>query len=585
MQHKGPNMASDTPVSTKKSLKRLLSYLKKSKYGLIALSILVVVTVVTSLMGPKLTGMMIKSIESRTFSNIPKLAIILILMYLISMICGFIMTIVSIKISQKTVRLMRRDLFDKILDLPISFYDNHQIGDIVSRLTYDIDLVNASLSSDAIQLMKSIIILIFSFVMMLTESWILTLIFLLIVPINLYIARFRMKKVKPLFKKRSKAYGSLNGYSEEMLSSLKTIKAYGIEESIIKSFDDFNSDATQCAYKADYEICKLGPTVNLVNNSSTALIAVIGAILYIYNMISFGGISSFIQYSKKFQGPINEFSNLISEIQSSLAALERVINIIDMDDEYKNKLEILDINECNGKIDFDNVAFGYDSKLLFENLNLNVLENQKIAIVGPTGSGKTTIINLLMRFYDIQKGKIYLDDVDSYEIKLKALRKNYSYVSQEGWIFKGTILDNIKYSNEDATLDDVIKAAKKAQIHDYIMNLPDGYNTVISDSFGLSKGQSQLISIARAILSNAKILILDEATSNVDTKTEQEIEQAILEATHDKTSFIIAHRLQTIVKSDLILVVQDGKIVEQGTHQNLLKADGMYASLFNSQYK
>jgi ATP-binding cassette subfamily B protein len=423
------------------------------------------------------------------------------------------------------------------------------------------------------------------------------LIFALTVPASILFTRYRSKIVRPLSRKRAKKYGELNGFAEEMLTGSRTISAYGRQKEISSRFNKINKEAMDAFYKTEYHSALLFPTINLINNISLTLVAVTGGILYMYSQngtvlatsvffITLGGVAQFVQYSRKFAGPINEFSNIIHEFQSAFSAAERVFAILDEAPEKEDLPDAKAFANVKGEVELKNVTFGYtEDKIVLKGLSVHAKKGQTVAIVGPTGAGKTTIINLLMRFYDQQSGDILMDKIPSSKLKRADLRLAFTMVLQDTWLFCGTIYDNIAYGREDATPEEVYAAAKSARIHSYIESLPDGYNTVLSDDgVNISKGQKQLITIARAFLSSTPILILDEATSNVDSRTEIQIQSAMNELMKDKTCFIIAHRLSTIQNADTILVVKDGAIIEQGNHNELIAQGGFYYSLYNSQF-
>jgi ATP-binding cassette subfamily B protein len=423
------------------------------------------------------------------------------------------------------------------------------------------------------------------------------LIFAITVPVSILFTRYRSKVVRPLFRKRAKKYGELNGFAEEMLTGSRTISAYGRQEEISSRFNKINDEAMDAFYKAEYQGALLFPTINLINNISLTLVAIVGGILYMYSQngtflatsiffITLGGVAQFVQYSRKFAGPINEFSNILHEFQSAFSAAERVFAILDEEPEKADSADAKDFLDVKGDVALENVTFGYtEDKVILKNVSVNARKGQTVAIVGPTGAGKTTIINLLMRFYDQQSGKILMDGIPSIDIKRRDLRLAFTMVLQDTWLFCGSIYDNIVYGREDATPEEVYEAARSAKIASYVEGLPDGYDTILSDDgVNISKGQKQLITIARAFLSKAPILILDEATSNVDSRTEIQIQSAMNELMKNKTCFIIAHRLSTIQNADTILVVKDGTIIEQGNHDELIARGGFYHSLYNSQF-
>ena len=579
------------PKNRKYALKRLWDYVVKFKWWLLLALIITILTNLFSLFGPTLTGYAIGAIElgkgAVNFDDVYKYSFLLIIFYALSSIFSYILSILMMNISKKIVFKLRKDCFDSLISLPVSYFDQNQTGDIISKMSYDVDTINTSLSSDIIHICTAIITVIGSFIMMMTLSPILILVFVITIPISLLFTRFMLKRTHKLFKMRSESLGELNGYVEEMITGTKTIIAYGQEEKILEEFDKANDYAVNSAYKAEFYGGITGPGVNFVNNLSLSLVCMFGSLLYIFNFLSLRQISSFVLYSRKFSGPINEVANIFTDIQSALAAAERVFGLIDAERELKDKDTAIELEKVDGKVNFENVNFGYiEEKTIIHNLSFEALPGKQIAIVGPTGAGKTTIVNLLMRFYDIDSGEIKLDNTSIYDIKRKDLRLSYAMVLQDTWLFEGTVFDNIAYGKENVTLEEVQNAAKAAHIHSFIERLPKGYDTILSeDGINVSKGQKQLLTIARAMLLDANMLILDEATSNVDTRTEVQIQEAMKALMKDKTCFIIAHRLSTIKNADLILVVKDGNIIEQGTHSELLKQNGFYKELYYSQYK
>ena len=549
-----------------------------------------IVANVLALYGPKLTGIAIDAIGGPGQVNFDKVlyyCVLMILFYVISSVLTYILQIILLQVSKKITHRMRKQVFDHLQELPVSYFDRNQTGDIVSKISYDIDTINTSLSSDILQLVTGVITVVGSLLMMLSIAPVLVLVFVITVPITLVFARYRMIKVKPLFRRRSRKLGELNGFTEEMLSGNKTIKAYGQEDTIITKYDSRNEDASQAYYTADYEGSIMGPSVNFVNNLSLSLISMFGAILFLLGKITIGNISSFVMYSRKFSGPINETANIITELQTAAAAAERVFRLLDEPSEIPDVPDAKVLIDTKGMVDIDHVKFGYmPEKEIIHDLRLHADPGQLVAIVGPTGAGKTTIINLLMRFYDVNEGVISVDGYPIRNLTRDSLRKAFTMVLQDTWLFQGTIEENVAYAREDATLEEVIDVCKKAHIHDFVETLPQGYQTVLTDDgVNISKGQKQLLTIARAMLSNARMLILDEATSNVDSRTEMAIQDAMLELMKGRTCFVIAHRLSTIKNADVILVLKDGDIIESGTHDELLQARGFYAKLFNSQFE
>lgn len=576
--------------STKYILKRMSKYLYKYKFTIIISIILTIVSNIFALVGPMLSGYAIEVIEKGNgnidFSKIFYYAFLMIVFYFCSSILSYIISIIMVKTARNVVYSLRKDAFDTLLNLPLSYFDKNSIGDVLSKITYDIDTMGSTLSTDLINILTSIVTLVGSFFMMFTISKKLVLIFFITIPMSAISTKYITNKTRPLFRKRAKKIGDLNGFVEENISGLKIIKAYNKESKSIDEFRNINKNAVDAYYNAEYYGSMTVALISFINNISLAFISTIGSILYLKNEMSLGQISSFVLYSRKFSGPIREISNLISDMQSSFAASERVFRFIDEKREEDDKVDAVKLEKVHGKIDMQNVTFSYDlNEKVLENLNINAKPNTVVAIVGPTGCGKTTIINLIMKFYNRDNGQILVDDKNIDDITKKSMRQAYAMVLQDTWLFEGSIYENIAYGNENATLDDVKRVAKLAQIDDFIEKLPNGYNTIISgNGDNISKGQKQLINIARAMLIDAKMLILDEATSNIDSKTEIQIQNALLEIMKGKTCFIIAHRLSTIKNADQILVLNNGKIVEQGKHEELLEEDGFYANLFKSQF-
>lgn len=578
------------PRDRKKVILRLGKYLLQHKWMVLAAVSLTITGNLLALLGPMLSGYAIDAIGvgpgQTNFDLVLFYCGLMLVFYVLSSGLSYLLSVLMVKISQKIVYQMRKDLVDKLLELPVRFFDSHQTGDIISRLSYDIDTVNSSLSNDLLQIAASAITVIGSFIMMLRISPPLILVFVVTVPISVLFIIYRTKKVRPLFRKRSAKLGELNGFVEEIISGQKTTKAYHQEQTMVGRFDQRNNEAVEAYYMADYYESTVGPSVSFINNLSLTLISIFGSLLYLVGSVSLGNLSSFVLYSRKFSGPVNEMANIISELQSAAAAAERVFRMIDEPAEAADLPQAKPLEEVKGDVQMKDIQFGYEpDKVIIHDLNLHAKPGSLVAIVGPTGAGKTTIINLLMRFYDPQKGQILMEGCDSHDITRKSLRAAYTMVLQDTWLFYGSIYDNIAFSRPDATPEEVIEAAKAAKIHNYIMSLPDGYDTIVNgDGLNISQGQKQMLTIARAMLSDAKMLILDEATSNVDTRTEMQIQSAMRNLMKDKTCFVIAHRLSTVQNADTILVVQHGDIIEQGNHEQLMKKGGVYAGLYSSQF-
>lgn len=578
-------------IGKKAALLRLSKYFLQYKRLVLAALFFAVVGNVLALVAPVLSANAINAIDTKTgVVDMPLViwyCIAMAVCYLFSSVFTYVLTYVMTKLSRNITRRMREEVFDKLLSLPVSFYDARLAGDVINRLTYDIDTVNASLSNDIIQIATSVITVFGSLISMLLLSPLLSCVFIVIVPLTILVTVQRSRVMRPLFRKRSGKLGELNGYSEEMLSGIRTIKGYGREDEISERYEQRNENAAQAYYDADYYGSKVGPTVNFINNLSTVFISVFGGYLFLQGRMQLGYVSAFLQYSRKFTGPINEFANIISEIQSALAAAERLFGILDEEPERDGNDLLPAPQNVRGEVEFRNVDFGYDvEKPVLKNVSFRAESGRTVAIVGPTGAGKTTIVNLLMRFYDVNGGGIFLDGVETRRYARGDLRGQFTMVLQDTWLFEGTVRENIAYGNECATDAEIEEAAKAADVHEFILSLPQGYETRLTDGgSNLSKGQKQLLTIARAMVSRAKILILDEATSNVDTRTEILVQNATQKLMEGKTCFVIAHRLSTIVHADLILVVRDGNVVESGTHAQLLEQNGFYASLYNAQFR
>ena len=511
----------------------------------------------------------------------------MLLFYVSSSVLTLLINFLMMKVGRNIARQMRSDVFYKLMKLPVNYFDRNAAGDIISRVSYDIDVLSTSISTDIVQIMTSLITVAGSLFMMILISPLLSLMVLVTIPLSIFYTRYMGKKTRPLFARRSAAYGKMNGYVEEMFSGQKTIQAYAREEAVLHKFENINQEASEAFYWANHYGMTIGPTMNSINNLGLALLGMLGSILYLKDLVSLAQISSFVLYSRKFSGPINEIANIINEIYSALAAAERVFRLLDETEESKDVENAGKLADVRGDVEIKNVSFGYvPDQVILRNFNLKAAAGKLIAIVGPTGAGKTTVINLLMRFYDVNTGEILVDGQEIRSLTRESLRRAYAMVLQDTWLFNGTIYENIAYGKENATRDEVVAAAKAARIHHYIMQLPEGYDTVISEDGGnISKGQKQMLTIARAMLYDARMLILDEATSNVDTGTERQIQAAMRELMKDKTCFVIAHRLSTIQNADLILVVNGGNIVEQGTHSELMKKQGFYHRLYNSQFE
>lgn len=576
----------------KGSLKRLLKYLKPHMAVFLVMVLFTIGSTVFNIIAPDTIGKMSTNIF--VFANIGvwdwtvlgKFAIQLLILYFASGICLFIAQFVASKMSQMVVYTMRKDIKDKLNKLPLKFYDGTSYGEILSRITNDIETISATLQQNITQIISSLCTMVGVLIMMFKNSWEMTLITLASVPIFAVIAIIIAKIAQKQFIRQQKYLGRINGHIEEMYAGHRIIKLFSREKKSIEKFEVENEKLCDANYKAQFISGVIMPAMNFVNNLLYVVIVVIGAVFVGHGRLDFGIITAFMMYSRQFSQPIVQVSNIASTIQSTVAAAERVFEILDEKEEEPQTDKPLSIEGISGSVQFKDVDFSYiPEKELIKNMNIQVPSGGAIAIVGPTGAGKTTLVNLLMRFYEIDGGSICVDGVDIRNLSRKDLRSLYSMVLQETWLFSGTIKENIAYGKPEASDEQIINAAKSAHVHHYITTLAEGYDTVLSeDASNLSQGQKQLLTIARAILCDSKILILDEATSSVDTRTENYIQNAMTKMQAGKTSFVIAHRLSTIKNADLILVMNKGCVIEQGTHKQLLEAKGFYADLYNSQF-
>ena len=579
------------PKDSRGALRRMLAFLGPFRWLILLVAVFCVISNLLSLWGPNLAGSAINEAAAGKgqgrFDRVWFYASRMLICYVSSSLLTISIHAIMMNVSKRAARQMRQSVFDKLMRLPVGYFDRNQAGDIISRVSYDIDVISTCMSTDIVSILTSVVTVIGSVIMMVSISLPLSAVVLFSVPAAiLYTTRMR-KITQPRFVRRSKNYGIMNGFVEEMLSGQKTIQAYAYENRVEVKFDTINTNAATAYYEADYYGVTIGPTMGAINNLTLSLIALLGSVLYMGGSITIGSISSFVLYSRKFSGPINEIANIINELFSALAAAERVFALLDETEELQDREHASELMDVRGDVQLDHVAFGYDPGIpIIHDLSMRVQAGRLVAIVGPTGAGKTTIINLLMRFYDVNSGKITVDGMDIRDCTRQSVRRAYAMVLQDTWVFRGTIFDNIAYGRENATMDEVVAAAKAAHIHPFIMRLPRGYQTVISEDGGnISKGQKQLLTIARAMLYDARMLILDEATSNVDTSTEREIQQAMRQLMNGKTCFVIAHRLSTIQHADLILVLDHGDVVEQGTHETLMRRKGFYYRLYRSQFE
>ena len=581
----------------KGTLKKLFSYMKNYKWPLIIVVIFAILSTIFSIIGPKILGDattelfngLVSKISGGSgidFEKIASILTFLIIIYIISAVFSYIQGFIMTNITQKTTYRMRKEISEKINKLPMSYFDKKSHGEVLSIITNDVDTVSQSLNQGATQLITSIVTIIGILVMMLSINITLTVISFLILPISLLIIMAVVKKSQKYFRRNQDYLGHVNGKVEEMYGGHNVIKAFNAEEKMLKGFEEDNKVLYNSAWKSQFLSGLMHPIMNFMSNISYVLVAIIGGYLAIQGKITVGNIQSFIQYNKNFTMPITQLAQISNVIQTLIAASERIFEFLNEPEEElpKNPISIKDVK---GNVEFQHVKFGYNSdNIIINDFNAKVKHGQKIAIVGPTGAGKSTMVKLLMRFYKVNSGKILIDGKNIIDIKREDLRHIFGMVLQYTWLFSGTIMENIRYGRLTASDDEVIDAAKAARVHHYIQTQPESYNMVLNEETNnISEGQKQLLTIARAILADPKVLILDEATSNVDTRTEVQIQQAMDKLMENRTSFIIAHRLSTIKNADLILVMDKGDIIEQGSHEELLKKDGFYAKLYNSQFE
>jgi ATP-binding cassette subfamily B protein len=594
----GARVNGEKPKNARKTLGRLLRYIGKSKALIIVLIIIMTAVTVTDLAGPALQGAAIDTISlnsdgsfSVDFDALVGYLIMMGVMFAVSATLALFQGILAAKLSQNTVYTLRNDLFQKISRLPIKYTDTHKHGDIMSRMTNDVENVSNAISQSIASLISSVLTLIGAFTMMIYYGWIMALIACLTVPLTILISTNLAKFMRKYFVRQQKILGKINGQVEEMVTSYKTVVAYGKEKKAIEEFSESSEELKKCAIRAKVWGSIMGPCMNFLGNLQYVLIAAFGG-FFVLNPVPFmrrlsiGNIQSMLQYSKKFTRPINEIANQYATILTALAGAERIFEIMDSADEIDEGTSEITVSEINGNIEFENIDFSYtEGEQVLKGLDLSVGKGQKIAIVGATGSGKTTVVNLLTRFYEIDGGRITIDGIDVRDIPKSTLRHSIAIVLQDTVLFSDTIRANIKYGRPDATDEEMKRAAALAKADVFIERLPDGYDTVLAESgSNLSQGQRQLLSIARAVLADPKILILDEATSSVDTRTEMHIQQAMVALMQNRTSLIIAHRLSTIRDADRIVVIKDGKVYESGDHEELLKQRGEYYKLYSNQF-
>ena len=583
---RGPRsrQAVEKPKNAKKTFKRLCRYFGKEKLMLTGLIVAVIIVVVCSVFTPALQSKAIDVITDRHFNRLSVILIIMLILYGINSIGNLCQSILSAKLSQRIVKRMREDLFDKIADLPIKYIDNHSHGDIMSRMTNDVENISNTISQSLSSLVSGVLTVTGTVIIMLWYCWQLAILSCMTVILTIIATKYLSGAMRRFYTRRQIILGNLNGTVEEMVTGYKTVVAYNHQAEVKSDFNKTSDELTKTGIVAEILGGSMGPVMNVINNIGFVIIAAFGGYFAINKMISIGVISAFIVYAKQFGRPIDEIAQVYGQIQTAMASAERVFDIMDERPEDKSGSNVID--NSDGIISFEHVNFSYvEGKKVLSDFNLEVKAGQKVALVGATGSGKTTVVNLLMRFYDIDSGSIKIDGVDIKDIDCNNLRKNTAIVLQDTVLFSDTIKNNLKYSNEDATDKEIIEAATLSNCHNMIMQMKDGYDTKLSEGgHNISQGQRQLLSIGRAFLANPKILILDEATSSVDTRTEKHIQDAMTNLMKNRTSLIIAHRLSTIQDADLIVVLDHGKIVEKGSHSRLLSQKGKYYELYMTQF-
>lgn len=592
-------MAGEKAKDFKGTAKRLLTYLKPHKVKLISVIFMAIISTAFSVFSPKLLGETINVIlegmiakfkgipgASIDFTKLTHYILLLLGFYVLSSVFMYLQQYIMAGVAQGTVRDMRRDVNNKLNKLPIKYFDANSKGDILSRVTNDVDNISGTLQQSLTQLISAVVTIVGITIMMLTISPLLTLICILTLPVCIIATRPIIGRSQKFFSDQQTQLGQLNGHVEEIYTGHTVVKAFGHEKKAIKEFDEINEKLYDSAWKAQFMSGLIMPLMNFINNVGYVIIAVVGGILVTKNKLSVGYIQSFIQYSRQFTQMINQTANIANILQSTMASAERVFEVLDEEEEVKEPENVKTIENPHGNVEFKNVKFGYnENELLMKDMNVTAKQGQTVAIVGPTGAGKTTLINLMMRFYELNGGEITFDGVNITNLSRRYLRGMFGMVLQDTWLFNGSIKDNIAYGKEGATFEEVVTAAKAAHADHFIRTLPHGYDTILNEeASNISQGQKQLLTIARAILANPKVLILDEATSSVDTRTETYIQNAMTKLMEGRTNFVIAHRLSTIKDADLILVMNHGDVIEQGNHEELLKKNGFYADLYNSQF-
>lgn len=597
---RGPHAGNEKAKDFKGTLVRLSKYLKPYRIGLIIVIVAAITSVIFSIISPKIMAKitdelfrpMLERIQGNMtpspidFSYIWKIVVLLIGLYVISAAFNYLQQFIMAGISQKVVYDLRRDIDEKLAKLPLKFFDSHTHGELLSRFTNDVDNISGTLQQSITQVITSVTTVIGVLILMLTISPILTLISLIVIPLSGVLMMMVVKRSQKYFIGQQKTLGELNGHIEEMYTGHNVIKAFGHEKKAIEEFDEINERLYGVGWMAQFLSGLIMPIINFIGNLGYVVVAVVGGILVTKGRISVGDIQAFIQYNRQFTQPIAQVAQISNIIQSTVASAERVFELLDEEEVTPEPSQPIKIENGRGAVEFEHVKFGYrEDRILINDMNIKAEPGQMVAIVGPTGAGKTTLVNLLLRFYEVNGGRILVDGVDITKRERADLRKQFGMVLQDTWLFNGTIRDNIAYGKENATEEEIIAAAKAAHADHFIRVLPDGYNTILNEEVSnISQGQKQLLTIARALLADPEIMILDEATSSVDTRTELQIQNAMKMLMKGRTSFVIAHRLSTIREADVILVMKDGDVIETGNHETLMAQNGFYADLYNSQF-
>ena len=596
----GPHAGNQKAKDFKGTLVRLSKYLKPYRVGLVVVAIAAITSVIFSIISPKImakiTDELIRPILELVggnptpspidFSYIWNIVVILIGLYVLSAAFSYLQQFIMAGVSQKVVYDLRRDIDEKLARLPLKFFDSHTHGELLSRFTNDVDNISATLQQSITQVITSVTTVVGVLIMMLTISPILTLISIIVIPLSGILMMMVVKRSQKYFIGQQKKLGELNGHIEEMYTGHNVVKAFGHEKKAIDEFDEVNEGLYNVGWRAQFLSGLVMPIINFIGNLGYVLVAVVGGVLVTKGRITVGDIQAFIQYNRQFTQPIAQVAQISNIIQSTVASAERVFELLDEEEVIPEPVNPVKAKADCGAVEFEHVKFGYrEDRILINDMNIKAEPGQMVAIVGPTGAGKTTLVNLLLRFYELNGGRILVDDVDITEMNRADLRKKFGMVLQDTWLFNGTIRDNIAYGKKNATEEEIIAAAKAAHADHFIRVLPEGYDTILNEEVSnISQGQKQLLTIARALLADPEIMILDEATSSVDTRTELQIQNAMKTLMKGRTSFVIAHRLSTIREADVILVMKDGDVIETGNHETLMDQNGFYADLYNSQF-